>query len=59
MFGQTFYYSALDVSEVRSLLLANGFEILSLQENYSEKSTGSRDLLVVGRKKSDENSGQC
>lgn len=58
MFGQTFYYSALDVGEVRSLLIANGFEILSLQENYSEKSTGTRDLLVVARKKSDENSGQ-
>lgn len=50
MYGETFYYSALDSARVRNLLTNNGFEILTFTENYSEPTTGTRDLLVVARK---------
>lgn len=50
MYGETFYYGALDSSRVRELLAENGFEILTFTENYSEPSTGTRDLLVVAKK---------
>lgn len=50
MFGETFYYSALDVKKVHELLIANGFTIVSSIENYQEKTTGDRDLLIVAQK---------
>lgn len=50
MYGETFYYGALDAARVRELLAENGFEILTFTENYSEPSTGTRDLLVTARK---------
>lgn len=50
MYGETFYYGALDAARVRELLAENGFEILTFTENYSEPSTGTRDLLVVAKK---------
>lgn len=50
MYGETFYYGALDSSRVRELLAENGFEILTFMGNYSEPSTGTRDLLVTARK---------
>lgn len=50
MYGETFYYSALDASRVRDLLANNGFEILTFTENYSEPTTDTRDLLVTARK---------
>ncbi len=50
MYGETFYYGALDASRVRELLAENGFEILTFTENYSEPTTGTRDLLVTARK---------
>lgn len=50
MLGETFYYGALDAARVRELLAENGFEILTFTENYSEPSTGTRDLLVTARK---------
>ena len=51
MYGETFYYSALDAARARELLAENGFEILTFMGNYSEPTTGTRDLLVTARKK--------
>lgn len=50
MWGEPFYHSALDWEEVQQLLKKNGFEILSSIENYIEKTTGHRDLLVIAKK---------
>lgn len=50
MFGETFYYAALGSARVRELLGYNGFKIISFIENYSEPSTGTRDLFVVAKK---------
>lgn len=50
MFGQTFYYSALDVGEVRALLEDAGLTIERCEVDYREATTGERDLLVVARK---------
>lgn len=50
MFGESFYYSALSTEAVKKLLEENGFIILSLIENYKEKSTGERDLLIIAKK---------
>lgn len=51
MFGEEFYYSALDADRVRELLNENGFEILCWEEDYKEETTGDRELLVVARKR--------
>jgi len=51
MFGEEFYYSALNVNEVHQLLGENGFEIIQSIEDYKEETTGDRELLVVARKK--------
>lgn len=50
MMGQTFYYSALDAEEVKKILISEGFEIISFTENYKERTTGDRELLVEARK---------
>ncbi len=50
MYGQTFYYTALDGCAVKQLLKENGFQILSWLEDYEDKITGTRDLLVVAKK---------
>ena len=50
MMGQTFYYSALDAEEVKKILISEGFEIISFIENYKERTTGDRELLVEARK---------
>ena len=50
MMGQTFYYSALDAEEVKKILISDGFEIISFTENYKERTTGDRELLVEARK---------
>ena len=50
MFGEEFYYSALDACRVRELLNENGFEIIIWEEDYKEETTGDRELLVVTRK---------
>lgn len=50
MMGQTFYYSALDAEEVKKILIYEGFEIISFTENYKERTTGDRELLVEARK---------
>ena len=50
MFGEKFYYSALGGEKLRRLLIDGGFDIIRYEEDYKEKTTGSRDLLVVVRK---------
>lgn len=50
MFGETFYYSALDKDTVLSLLAQNGFQVISLLEDYEEATTGDRELMVTARK---------
>lgn len=51
MYAEEFVYSALDASDMKRLLRDNGFEIVSWQEDYEEKTTGSRDLLAMARKR--------
>ena len=51
MFSHEFVYSALDGEQVRRLLSEQDLEIVSWQEDYEEATTGTRDLLVVARKK--------
>lgn len=50
MFGEEFYYSSLSAAETRERLINNGFEIADFILNYAEKTTGTRELLVVARK---------
>ena len=50
MFGEKFYYSALDVKIVHALLKKNGFKIESSIEDYEEPTTGQRDLLIIAKK---------
>lgn len=50
MFGEKFYYSALDLDHLKNLLNKSGFEIVQCLENYKEKTTGTRDLLIVAQK---------
>lgn len=44
MFGETFYYAALDSARVRELLEENGFSIITCIENYSEPVTSYLSL---------------
>lgn len=50
MFNETFYYTSLDYKNVLQLLKENGFCIISSFLDYEEKTTGSRELLVIARK---------
>ena len=50
MFGEEFYYGALDIAELKSIFSEAGMEIISLTEHYKEQTTGERDLLVVAKK---------
>ena len=50
MFGEPFYYSSLSTNELLKLLAINNFTVVQATENYTEKSTGERDLLVVAQK---------
>ena len=51
MFAHQFAYSALDAEEVKKLLRENSMDIISWQEEYSEATTGTRDLLVVAKRR--------
>jgi len=51
MFGQPFFYGALEADTIRALLEENGFIIEQFLTDYAEETTGTRDLLVVARKK--------
>lgn len=50
MFDEEFYYSSLEVSEVRKLLKEAGFEIIKLIEDYKENKD-TRELIVLSIKK--------
>lgn len=50
MFGETFYYSALDAERVHSLLKENGFRVISSFKDYNEAITGHREWLVIAEK---------
>lgn len=50
MFGEKFFYSALDASYVKEILESCGMKILYATEDYREETTGHRELLVVARK---------
>lgn len=51
MFNQQFYYSALNIEELKVIFSEVGLKIISLTENYKEVSTGERDLLVITQKR--------
>lgn len=51
MLNKKFYYASLYKDEVVNLLSNNGFFIVCSFVDYVEKTTGSRDLLIVARKK--------
>lgn len=50
MFGEKFYYSALDKKTVHALLIQNGFSVISSVEDYEDLITGDRELMIVARK---------
>ncbi|MGN0782303.1 MAG: class I SAM-dependent methyltransferase [Christensenellales bacterium] len=50
MFGEKFFYNALDASFVKEILEGCGMKILSMTEDYREETTGHRELLVVAKK---------
>lgn len=50
MFGAPFSYSALDGRELKIQLAKADFKIVNWQENYHNKVTGSRDLVVLVQK---------
>jgi len=50
MFGHSFFYSSLSTDEFVGHLESLGMHILTLKEDYQEKTTGSRDLLLIARK---------
>lgn len=49
MFDQEFYYSSLEIKEVKILLEEAGFEIVKLIEDYKEASD-ARELVVLAKK---------
>jgi len=51
MFSHSFSYSALAKDELKKALMDNNFTIISWYENYEEKTTGTRDLLVIAQKR--------
>lgn len=51
MFSHSFSYSALAKDELKKALTDNNFTIISWYENYEEKTTGTRDLLVIAQKR--------
>ncbi|MDY4788195.1 MAG: class I SAM-dependent methyltransferase [Bacilli bacterium] len=50
MWGESFYHSALDAKKVVNLLEQNHFKIVAYVEDYEEKTTGDRELLIVAQK---------
>lgn len=50
MFGEVFFYAALDRDDLVESLQRAGFRIVELYEDYSDPVTGERDLLVLARK---------
>ena len=50
MWEHDFYYSALNCSDVVELLNKNSFKIVSIVENYSDPTSGQRDLFIIAQK---------
>ena len=50
MFGEPFFYSALDGEVLKGSLLEAGFEIVRFVENYSDPVTGTQDLIVLAKR---------
>lgn len=50
MYGEPFFYSALDGDILKSCLSKAGFEIVRFVENYSDPVTGTRDLVVLAQR---------
>lgn len=50
MFGQDFYYSSLDISDTKRLLIDSGFDIIDFWEDYKEITTGQRELLAIAKR---------
>ena len=50
MFGQDFYYSSLDISDTKRLLIDSGFNIIDFWEDYKEITTGQRELLAIAKR---------
>lgn len=50
MFNRRFYYSALDLDDLKVALSDAGLTVVDLVEDYKEQTTGERDLLVIARK---------
>lgn len=50
MWEHDFYYSALNCSDVVELLNKNLFKIVSIVENYSDPTSGQRDLFIIAQK---------
>lgn len=51
MFNEEFIYSSLDKETLLKTLDDNGLDIIIWEENYKEITTGTRDLLVVVKKR--------
>lgn len=51
MYGQQFYYSSIAFEELQRILLETNFQIVQTYKNYVEATTGSRDLLMIVKKK--------
>ena len=51
MFGEPFSYSALDIEELKTGLNDSGLEIEAFHEDYRDRITGTRDHLVLARKR--------
>ena len=51
MFGEPFSYAALDIDSLGGCLADAGFMIVRETENYSDPITGTRDLIVLAKKK--------
>lgn len=51
MYGKSFYYSSLETSDVKKLLLKNDLSVELSIENYHEENM-NRDLIIIARKMS-------
>lgn len=49
MFNENFYYSSLEVNDVKLLLKEAGFEIIQLIEDYKENND-TRELIILAIK---------
>jgi 2-polyprenyl-3-methyl-5-hydroxy-6-metoxy-1,4-benzoquinol methylase len=49
MYGESFYYSALEIKDVEKLLLNNNLDVELSIENYKEENM-DRDLIIIAKK---------